>query len=173
MSSETDTGGSHRETEGHGHQPRDPWSPRSWKRREGPSLEPVKGARPWDTWASHVWSPRWDRVNPYVLYDLPFAVTYYGRPKRFLQPSVETGTAVHAGSHSSFALWFQGRPLLFQSSAVPSCRSSSQAKPSISFQSFMLHIQRIPDPRASHHLQHTEVFVLVGFFFLPPVFLML
>ena len=32
--------------EGRSHQPRDAWSPRSWKRREGPSLEPVEGAAP-------------------------------------------------------------------------------------------------------------------------------
>ena len=47
--------------EGLGHQPRDAWSPRSWKRREGPSLEPVGGVQ--DTWTSDVWSPGQGRVN--------------------------------------------------------------------------------------------------------------
>lgn len=36
--------------EGGSHQPRDTWSPQSWKRREGPSLELIEGAQPRDPW---------------------------------------------------------------------------------------------------------------------------
>ena len=49
--------------EGRSHQPRDAGSPRSWKRQVGPSLEPVEGVGPWDTWTSEAWPPGWGRVN--------------------------------------------------------------------------------------------------------------
>lgn len=47
--------------EGHGHQSGDAWSPWSWKGREGPSLGPVGGARPWDPWTSDAWFPEQGR----------------------------------------------------------------------------------------------------------------
>ena len=52
METEAETGGTQPPV------PRDTWSPQSWKRREGPSLEPVEGAGPWDPWTSDVQSQR-------------------------------------------------------------------------------------------------------------------
>ena len=43
--------------------PGTPGAPRSWKRQEGPSLEPLEGAQPWDTLTSDTWSPGWGRVD--------------------------------------------------------------------------------------------------------------
>ena len=41
--------------------PGPPETPRSWRRQEGPSLEPLEGAGSWDPLTSDVWSPGWGR----------------------------------------------------------------------------------------------------------------
>ena len=77
--------------EGRGHHPRDAWSPRSWKRQEGASLEPVEGAGPGTpgpqtTWTSDVRSPAWGRVTagtfPLPLY---FTVLCQDHPRELAQ----------------------------------------------------------------------------------------